>query len=615
MAQPETEWRVEERLTKEGVFKRLLSYTRGHLKGLIFAFIILMLATGADVAGPFLLKIFIDDHLTLYINDGIAFNWTIIGWIAGLYLCLLISAALFNYIQLYSFQKIALKVIQKIRMDVFGKVQHLGLSFFDQTPGGSLVSRITNDTEAIKDLYVSVLSTFVQGIIFLTGIFIAMFFLDVQLALFCLGLTPILIGLMFAYRHFSSKVFHVARAKLSQLNAKLSESLQGMNIIQALIQEKRLRREYGQINNEHNAAKMKNIKLNGLLLRPATDFVYMMAIILVLSYFGFNFLNGPEGAVTIGVIYAFISYLDRFFEPVNGMMMRLTMFQQAMVSAERVFGLLDEDRKAPAQEGTADPKVKDGFIEFDNVTFSYDGKNDVLKNISFVAKPGQTIALVGHTGSGKSSITNLLMRFYPIEKGEIRIDGAPLKSFTEQELRKNIGLVLQDPFLFVGDIKHNIRLSNQTITDEQVKEAARFVQADKFIEKLPNGYDEAVGERGATFSSGQRQLISFARTMALQPKVLILDEATASVDTETEEAIQVALEKMRQGRTTIAIAHRLSTIQDADLILVLHQGEIVERGTHQQLLVQEGLYHKMYLLQQGLDKVENLELKVESSLN
>lgn len=615
MAQPETNWRVEERLTKDGVFKRLLGYTRGHLKGLTIAFIILMLATGADVAGPFLLKVFIDDHLTPFMEDGLAFNWTIIAWIGALYLILLISAAAFNYIQLYSFQKIALKIIQKIRMDVFGKVQHLGLSFFDQTPGGSLVSRITNDTEAIKDLYVSVLSTFVQGIIFLTGIFIAMFFLDVQLALFCLLLTPVLVGLMVAYRFFSSKVFHTARAKLSQLNAKLSESLQGMNIIQALRQEKRLRAEYAQINEEHNVAKMKNIMLNGLLLRPATDFVYMLAIILVLSYFGFNFLNGPEGAIKIGVIYAFISYLDRFFEPVNGMMMRLTMFQQAMVSAERVFGLLDEDRKAPTQEGTNEPKITDGYIEFDNVTFSYDGKNDVLKNISFVAKPGQTVALVGHTGSGKSSITNLLMRFYPVEQGEIRIDGVPLKGFSEQELRRRVGLVLQDPFLFVGDIKHNIRLSNTGITDEQVKEAARFVQADKFIEKLPHGYDEVVGERGATFSSGQRQLISFARTMAIQPKVLILDEATASVDTETEEAIQVALEKMRKGRTTIAIAHRLSTIQDADLILVLHQGEIVERGTHQELLAQEGLYHKMYLLQQGLDKVENLSLNVESSIS
>jgi ATP-binding cassette, subfamily B, multidrug efflux pump len=243
--------------------------------------------------------------------------------------------------------------------------------------------------------------------------------------------------------------------------------------------------------------------------------------------------------------------------------------------------------------------VAEGRIEFDNVSFSYDGKNEVLKHISFVAEPGQTVALVGHTGSGKSSIINLLMRFYDIGRGEIRIDGAPLPTFADQELRQKMGLVLQDPFLFVGDVKTNIALSNQEITEEEIIEAAKFVQADEFIRKLPQGYEEPVGERGATFSSGQRQLLSFARTMALNPKILVLDEATASVDTETEEAIQDALEKMRKGRTTIAIAHRLSTIQDADLILVLHRGEIVERGTHQELLVKQGLYHKMYLLQQG----------------
>jgi ATP-binding cassette subfamily B protein len=255
------------------------------------------------------------------------------------------------------------------------------------------------------------------------------------------------------------------------------------------------------------------------------------------------------------------------------------------------------------KQGTDRPAIVEGRIEFRNVTFSYDGHTPVLKNISFTAEPGQTVALVGHTGSGKSSIINLLMRFYPIDQGEIRIDGAPLETYDNDELRNKIGLVLQDPFLFVGDVKHNIRLHNQQVTDEQTMEAARFVQADSFIRELPQGYDEPVGERGATFSSGQRQLLAFARTMALQPKILVLDEATANVDTQTEEAIQTALDKMRQGRTTIAIAHRLSTIQDADLILVLHRGEIVERGTHQELLAKQGLYHKMYLLQQGVAKV------------
>ena len=369
-----------------------------------------------------------------------------------------------------------------------------------------------------------------------------------------------------------------------------------MNIIQAFRQEERMRREFGRVNQGRYEAMMKIVKINGLLVRPAMDFLYVVAIMIVVSFFG---VQSFSRVVEIGTLYAFLNYLDRLFEPVNQIMFRLSQMQQAVVSAERVFELMDQRLLAPTQEGEDDPVIREGRIEFRNVSFSYDGKTDVLKNISFTAHPGQTVALVGHTGSGKTTISNLLLRFYPVERGEILIDGVPLKRYSDRELRSKVGLVLQDPFLFVGDVKSNIRLHNPDITDEEVVEAAKFVQADSFIRRLPRGYDEPVVERGATFSSGQRQLISFARTMALNPKILVLDEATASVDTETEEAIQEALARMRRGRTTIAIAHRLSTIQDADLILVLHRGEIVERGTHQELLNKRGLYHKMYLLQQG----------------
>ncbi|MBO8171672.1 MAG: ATP-binding cassette domain-containing protein [Bacillaceae bacterium] len=573
------------------VIKKLMGYLKPHARGLTVAFLFLLVATAADVTGPILIKIFIDDYLTPRV-----FEMQPLVLLGAGFVLLQVIAAAFNYIQLFSFHKIALRIIQQLRIDVFSKVQHLGLSFFDRKPAGGLVSRITNDTEAIKELFVSVLSTFVQNIVFLIGVFVAMFILDAKLAAFCLVLLPVVFTLMQVYRRLSSKVYRVSRHKLSQLNAKLNESIQGMNMIQAMRQEKRLRREFGSINHEHYEAELKNIKYNGLLLRPAVDLIQLLAIILVLQFFGYQSFESP---VEIGVLYAFINYLDRFFEPVNMMMARLSHMQQALISAERVFELMEEDELAPDKEGDNHPHITDGRVEFRNVSFSYDGKTPVLKNISFTAEPGQTVALVGHTGSGKSSIVNLLMRFYPLEHGEIRIDGTPLSQFDNEELRRKMGLVLQDSFLFVGNIKDNIRLHKDDITDNQIREAARFVQADAFIEKLPEGYDAPVGERGASFSSGQRQLLSFARTMALNPKILVLDEATANVDTETEEEIQAALEKMRKGRTTIAIAHRLSTIQDADLILVLHQGEIVERGTHQELLEKGGLYHKMYLLQQG----------------
>lgn len=581
------------------VLKRLLSYTKPHTKQFIFAFTLLVLATIGEIVGPLIIKVFIDDYLTPQVME----RGPIIS-LAALYLGILVLKVFITYFQLLKFQEISLKIIQELRIDIFSKVQTLGLKFFDKTPGGSIVSRVTNDTEAIKDMFVSVISTFVQNGVFLIGIFIAMFFLNVKLALFCLLIIPIIFGIMATYRHFSSRFYADMRERLSQLNAKLNESLQGMSIIQVFRQERRLRREFAEINDAHYQAGVKNIKLDGLLLRPAIDFVYVLSLILVLSYFGISSIGN---VIEIGVLYAFVNYLGRFFEPVNQMMMRLSMYQQAIVSASRVFSLLDEKELAPtALPADVKPMILQGEIEFRNVTFSYDGKRDVLKNVSFKAKPGETVALVGHTGSGKSSIINLLMRFYQFEKGEILLDGVSLNNYEDAELRKRMGLVLQDPFLFYGTINHNIRLHDTTITDEEIVEAAEFVQADSFIRKLPDQYEQLVVERGATFSSGQRQLVAFARTIATKPKILVLDEATANIDTETEEAISSALEKMRKGRTTIAIAHRLSTIQDAEQILVLHQGEIVERGTHKELLNQEGLYHKMYLLQNGQpDKVED----------
>lgn len=572
------------------ILRRLLTYLRPHWRKLIIAFIVLLLATSSNVVGPILIKVFIDRYLTHRV-----FPIGPIATLGSTYLGLQLAAGFLNYLQLLLFQTIALKVIQQLRVDLFSHLQHLSLAFLDRTPVGSLVSRMTNDTEAIKDLYMSVMSAFVQNGFLLGGIFVSMFVLDVHLATFCLALLPVIYGLMMVYRKLSAPIFLLARHKLSVLNAKLSESLQGMYLIQAMRQQKRLQEQFEQTNGEYKAARLRNIYLNGLLLRPLVDGIYLLTLVLILSFFG---LNSFHGAVDIGVLYAFVNYLDQFFEPVNQMMMQMNLFQQAVASARRVFHLMDINDLAPTPEKDNGAAVQEGRVCFDNVSFSYDGKTQVLKNISFIAEPGQTVALVGHTGSGKSSIVNLLMYFYLPNEGRITIDGRPLKSFSADSLRNQIGLVLQDPFIFVGDITSNIRLK-RSITDRQIHEAASFVQADSFIKRLPAKYQEKLGERGSRLSGGQKQLVAFARTMANAPKILVLDEATASIDTETEQEIQLALRKMRSGRTTIAIAHRLSTIQDADLILVLHHGQIVERGTHQELLAVQGLYYKMYLLQQG----------------
>lgn len=582
---------------QQNILFRLLSYTKPYKKALALAFTFLMLTTIGDIVLPILVKIFIDDYLT---PGKLAFQPLVI--LGSIYMVIQIIKAILMFFQFVKFQELALKIIQQLRIDVFSKVQSLGLKYFDQTPAGSIVSRVTNDTEAIKDMFVTVIATFIQGGFLLIGIFIAMFILNIKLGLFCVVLIPLLLFVMSLYRKLSSRFYLDMRERLSQLNAKLSESLSGMGIIQVFRQEKRLRSEFGMINEQHYKAGMKNIKIDGLLLRPAIDLIYIVGLIIVLSYFGITSLNH---VVEIGVLYAFINYLDRFFEPVNQMMMRLSLYQQAIVAGSRVFTLLDEGELAPAQNEEKSLSIEQGKIEFKDLSFSYNGKQDVLKHISFTAHPGETVALIGHTGSGKSSIINLLMRFYEYERGDIFIDGQSIRNFTKTELREKMGLVLQDPFLFYGTVKGNIRLHAKDMTDKQVEEAARFVQAHTFIGKLEDGFDHKVVERGTTLSSGQRQLIAFARTIATNPKILVLDEATANIDTETEEAIQTALAKMRKGRTTIAIAHRLSTIQDADLILVLHQGEIVERGTHQELLAQGGLYHKMFLLQNGA--VERLE--------
>lgn len=384
------------------------------------------------------------------------------------------------------------------------------------------------------------------------------------------------------------------RERLSQLNTKLNESISGMRIIQQFRQESRLAKEFEEVNEEYLATRYAMIKTNSILLSPIISFLYALAIALTLTLFGLDALHSP---VEVGLIFAFTTYVQGFFNPMSQMMDFLSVFTDGTVAGSRILKIMDTEEYAPQQKESADRTITAGKIEFRNVSFSYDGKNNVLNNISFVANPGETVALVGHTGSGKSSIINVLMRFYEFYEGQILIDDHDIREYPIAELRNKMGLVLQDAFLFYGDIAGNIRMMNPEITDEQIREAAEFVQANQFIEDLPKGYHSKVIERGASYSSGQRQLITFARTIVTDPKILVLDEATANIDTETEVLIQEGLAKMRQGRTTIAIAHRLSTIRDAELILVLDKGHIVERGNHETLLAEEGLYADMYKLQ------------------
>ena len=381
---------------------------------------------------------------------------------------------------------------------------------------------------------------------------------------------------------------------LSDINAKLSESIEGIHIIQAFNQEKRLKKEFDAINEEHLIYASRSISLDSLFLRPAMSLLKLLAYAVLMAYFGYR---GIYLGITAGTMYAFIQYINRLFDPLIEVTQNFSTLQTSMVSAGRVFALIDERTYEPEQRDTA-AKVTEGNIRFENVSFSYDGKHQILDNISFSVNKGETIAFVGSTGSGKSSIINVLMRFYEFQSGRVLIDGVDIRDYSQAELRKNIGLVLQDPFLYHGTIKSNIAMY-QDLTDEEIKAAAEFVDANHFIDKLPEGYDSPVSERGSSFSTGQRQLLAFARTVASQPKILILDEATANIDSETEAIVQNSLAKMRQGRTTIAIAHRLSTIQDANCIYVLDKGRIIEHGSHEELLALGGTYHKMYSLQAG----------------
>lgn len=516
------------------------------------------------------------------------------------YLALLVVAAFFQYGQSYMLQFSANQIIQHMRVDLFQHIQRLSIDYFDNRPAGKIVSRITNDTEAIRDLYVKVLAILFTSVIYMAGVLVALFILDAQLAAITLFIFPLLILWFILYRKYASKYNHIIRSRLSDLNGLINEAIQGMRIVQVFRRKQEVNKEFSALNDEHYQYQNKLLSLNALTSHNLSNTLRNIAFVLMIWYFGGASL-GLGSVISAGLLYAFVDYLNRLFNPVTNMVNQLAVLQQAQVAAERVVELLDEQGEAVA-EGQS-PRYR-GHVAFENVSFAYQGDELVLKDISFEVKPGETLALVGHTGSGKSSIMNLLFRFYDPTRGRITIDGADTKHRPKQHLRQHMGIVLQDPFLFTGTIASNVSLNDPRISREQVIQALKAVGADSFIERLPQKYDEPVLEKGSTLSAGQRQLISFARALAFNPAILILDEATASIDSETELLIQNALEVLKAGRTTFIIAHRLSTIQYANQIIVLDQGRIIERGTHKELLAQRGKYLEMYELQQGAREQE-----------
>ncbi|HFI0114573.1 TPA: ABC transporter ATP-binding protein [Streptococcus suis] len=570
----------------QNVFWRLLSYVKPYLFLTIAALSFLLLTTVIRSIIPLLASYFID-HYVHQVTDGVLL---VLGGYFGLY----ILQMMFQYIGNFWFAKVSYSVVRDIRQDAFSKMESLGMAYFDQTPSGSIVSRLTNDTESISEMFSGILSSFISAMFVIVVTLYTMFALDWKLTSLIVLFLPIIFLLVNLYRKKSAPVVARTRSLLSQINSKLAESIEGIRIIQAFRQEERLSDEFEAINQEHLAYASRSMALDSLFLRPALSLIKILAYALLMTYFGLDWSDAP---VSAGLIYAFIQYANRLFDPLLEVTQHFSTLQTSMVSAGRVFTLMDQTIEEPRQE-SRDVRITKGDIVFEDVSFSYDGKRKILDHVSFQVKKGQTIAFVGATGSGKSSIINVFMRFYEFQSGRILIDGQDIRQFSSQELRSNIGLVLQEPFLYHGTIASNIQMY-QDISQDDIIEAARFVDAAPFIEKLPNGYQQLVTERGSAFSTGQRQLLAFARTMASQPKILILDEATANIDSETEQTVQHSLEKMRKGRTTIAIAHRLSTIQDADCIYVLDKGKIIESGSHEELFALKGTYHRMYELQAG----------------
>lgn len=565
---------------------RLIAYMKPYAHWVIFALLLVLGLTAFDLYRPML----VGDAIDTFGANG---DYDVIIATAIKYAVVLALSFAFNIAQTWILQKTGQNIILQMRKDLYRHIQSLGSRYFDITPVGKLVTRVTNDVEALNEMYSGILVQLFRNIVKIVGLAGVMLVLDVRLAAISFVLMPLVIGLTVLCQKIARNIYRLYRTRLTDINTFLSEHLSGMKIIQIFGRQERKFEEF----HDKNTKLYKAFYREMLMYAVFRPLIYILSILSLMIVLWFGSRNVFDEIISVGTLYIFSNYIRSFFDPIQELAEQFSTLQSSIASAEKIFTVMDEDEFIPEVENPKQPDKIIGKIEFDHVWFAYDGENYVLKDVSFVINPGEKVAFVGATGAGKSSILNLIGRYYDIQKGHIYIDGIDIRQLSKKQLRSAIGQMQQDVFIFEGDVAYNIRLNDDAITDAQVKAAAEYVNASHFIEKLSQGYHEPVTERGATFSAGERQLLSFARTLAHNPSILVMDEATANIDTETEILIQEALEKLMDGRTTIMVAHRLSTIQHADCIMVMHKGRICERGTHRELLEQDGIYRKLYELQ------------------
>lgn len=573
-------------MNKKSSTMRLIAYMKPYAHWVIFALLLVLGLTAFDLYRPML----VGDAIDTFGANG---DYDVIIATAIKYAVVLALSFAFNIAQTWILQKTGQNIILQMRKDLYRHIQSLGSRYFDITPVGKLVTRVTNDVEALNEMYSGILVQLFRNIVKIVGLAGVMLVLDVRLAAISFVLMPLVIGLTVLCQKIARNIYRLYRTRLTDINTFLSEHLSGMKIIQIFGRQERKFEEF----HDKNTKLYKAFYREMLMYAVFRPLIYILSILSLMIVLWFGSRNVFDEIISVGTLYIFSNYIRSFFDPIQELAEQFSTLQSSIASAEKIFTVMDEDEFIPEVENPKQPDKITGKIEFDHVWFAYDGENYVLKDVSFVINPGEKVAFVGATGAGKSSILNLIGRYYDIQKGHIYIDGIDIRQLSKKQLRSAIGQMQQDVFIFEGDVAYNIRLNDDAITDAQVKAAAEYVNVSHFIEKLPQGYHEPVTERGATFSAGERQLLSFARTLAHNPSILVMDEATANIDTETEILIQEALEKLMDGRTTIMVAHRLSTIQHADCIMVMHKGRICERGTHRELLEQDGIYRKLYELQ------------------